>query len=88
MCKAWNIPFLSLDSLSAEEISEKVEQMDPKPRVILSTISRVANKDMQSAIRRLPVVRICIDEVQVNYTVKLQCLTKTFYHSLLDRALI
>ena len=65
MCKAWQVPFLSLDGVSPEEITLKIEQMDPKPRVLLSTISRVADKAVQTAIRRLPVVRLCVDEVQV-----------------------
>ena len=66
MCTVWNIPFLSLDELDPEEISVKIELMEPKPRVLLSTISRVADKAVQAAIRRLPVVRICLDEVQVH----------------------
>ena len=66
MCKTWDIPFLSLDGLNPEEISVKIEEMDPKPRVLLSTISRVADKSVQTAIRRLPVVRICLDEAQVD----------------------
>ena len=39
--------------------------MDPKPRVILCTISTVSTVKVQEQIRRLPVKTICLDEVQV-----------------------
>ena len=39
--------------------------MDPPPRVLLSSISRVADKEVQKAIRRLNIRVIAIDEAQV-----------------------
>jgi hypothetical protein len=39
--------------------------MDPKPRVLLTTITRVAEMEVQRGLRKLPVGTICIDEVQV-----------------------
>ena len=66
VCTSWNIPFLSLDGINPGEISKMIEDMDPKPRVLLSTISRMGEESVQAAIRRLPVRHICIDEVQVS----------------------
>ena len=65
MCKSWDIPFLSLDGVDPKDIAQLVEGMDPKPRVILCTISTVSSVTVQAQIRRLPVKTICLDEVQV-----------------------
>ena len=65
MCKSWDIPFLSLDEVDPKDITEVVEAMEPKPRVILCTISTVSTVPVQAQIRRLPVKTICLDEVQV-----------------------
>ena len=65
MCKAWGIPFLSLEGVNPQEIPQLVENMEQKPRVILCTISTVADAGVQKHIRRLPVRTICLDEVQV-----------------------
>ena len=65
MCEAWDIPYLVLDEVETGVISSVVEGMEPKPRVILSTISRVAEESVQKQLRRLPISRICLDEVQV-----------------------
>ena len=42
-----------------------IEAMDRKPRVILSTITRVSEEAVQRQLRKLPVKTIFIDEVQV-----------------------
>ena len=65
VCQTWNIPFLSLDEIDQASISAVIEEMNPKPRVILSTISRVSEEGVQRQLRRLPVKTICLDEVQV-----------------------
>ena len=65
VCQTWNIPFLSLDEIDQASISAVIEEMNPKPRVILSTISRVSEEAVQRQLRRLPVKTICLDEVQV-----------------------
>ena len=65
VCKSWDIPFLSLDGVEPGEIPQLVESMDPKPRVLLCTISTVSSEKVQEQIRRLPVKTICLDEVQV-----------------------
>ena len=66
ICQTWDIPFLSLDEIDPTSISAVIEEMDPKPRVILSTISRISEEAVQRQLRRLPVSCICLDEVQVN----------------------
>ena len=65
MCGQWGIPFISLDGVDAESIPQLVESMEPKPRVILSTISKISEPTIQKQIRRMPIKTICLDEVQV-----------------------
>ena len=55
MCEDWDIPFVSLDGIEAEDILSVIGDMDPKPRVILSTISRVSQEAVQKELRRLPI---------------------------------
>ena len=52
--------------MEKEDMMSVIGGMDPKPRVILSTISRVADEAVQKQLRRLPIRTICLDEVQVN----------------------
>ena len=66
MCTAWGIPYISLDETDTTNISSLVKDMVPQPRVILSTITRVAEEAVQQQLRRLPIRKICLDEVQVN----------------------
>ena len=66
MCEDWAIPYVSLDEMEKEDMMSVIGGMDPKPRVILSTISRVADEAVQKQLRRLPIRTICLDEVQVN----------------------
>ena len=65
VCEAWDIPHLSLDEVDPETIFAVIEAMDRKPRVILSTITRVSEEAVQRQLRKLPVKTIFIDEVQV-----------------------
>ena len=65
VCQTWGIPFLSLDEVDPGNIGAVIEGMDPKPRVILSTITRVSEEAVQKQLRRLPVKTICLDESQV-----------------------
>lgn len=65
VCEAWGIPFLSMDGVEAQSIPQLVENMEPKPRVILCTISTISDPVIQKHIRRLPIRTICLDEVQV-----------------------
>ena len=65
VCEAWGIPFLSMDGVEAQSIPQLVENMEPKPRVILCTISTISDPAIQKHIRRLPIRTICLDEVQV-----------------------
>ena len=53
--------------MDIEDISSVIDGMDPKPRVILSTISRVSEEAVQKHLRRLPIRTICLDEVQVHW---------------------
>ena len=63
--RSWGIPWLSLSRTSSDVIVDTVSSMDPPPRVLLSSISRVADKEVQKAIRRLNIRVIAIDEAQV-----------------------
>ena len=65
VCQSWDIPFLSLDDVDPENIMAVIEEMDHKPRVILSTITKVSEEAVQRQLRKLPIKTICIDEVQV-----------------------
>ena len=65
VCLDWKIPFLSLDGMEADAIPGVVEAMEPRPKVLLATISVLASEAVQRAIRKLPIRRICIDEAQV-----------------------
>ena len=66
VCEDWDIPYVSLDEMETEDIMSVIGDMEPKPRVILSTISRISQEDVQKQLRRLPVRTICLDEVQVH----------------------
>ena len=66
MCELWGIPYVSLDEIDTEDISSVIGGMDPKPQVILTTISRVSEEAVQKQLRRLPIRTICLDEVQVH----------------------
>ena len=54
---------MSLDETPTASIAElaRVNQ----PRVLLATISTIADESVQRQIRRLPIRTICLDEVQV-----------------------
>ena len=65
MLKNWGIPWLSLTKTPADKIVETVATMNPPPRVILTSISRVASTEVQKSLRTLPVKVIAIDEAQV-----------------------
>lgn len=65
VCEEWKVPYLSLDETSPESITDRVESMVEKPRVITTTISKVCVEEVQRSLRKLPVVTICIDEAQV-----------------------
>ena len=67
MCDLWGIPYVSLDEMDTEDISSVIGGMDPKPQVILTTISRVSEEAVQKQLRRLPIRTICLDEVQVHW---------------------
>jgi len=54
-----------LDETRAEDIATVLEAMEEKPRVITATISRVSAEEVQRALRKLPILTICIDEAQV-----------------------
>ena len=69
VCDTWSIPYLSLDGVDPKEIGQLVKDMEPKPRVILCTISTIADEAVQKQIGRLPIKTVCLDEVQV-YTSK------------------
>ena len=66
MCEAWDIPYVSLDEIQTKDIQSVIGDMDPKPRVVLTTISRVSDVSVQKQLRRIPIKTICIDEVQVH----------------------
>lgn len=73
VCQNWNIPYLSLDETRAEDIATVLEAMEEKPRVITATISRVSAEEVQRALRKLPILTICIDEAQVLPGIKGKC---------------
>ena len=54
---------MSLDETPTASIAElaRVNQ----PRVLLATISTIADESVQRQIRRIPIRTICLDEVQV-----------------------
>ena len=54
-----------MDETKPEDIATVVEAMEPKPRVITATITKVSIEEVQRALRRLPIVTICVDEAQV-----------------------
>ena len=54
-----------MEGVDPQDIPQLVEDMEQKPRVILCTISTVADAAIQKQIRRLPIRTICLDEVQV-----------------------
>ena len=63
VCQDWGLPFLSLDDTPAGSIGEVARGSEP--RVVLATISTVADELVQKQLRRLPIRTICLDEVQV-----------------------
>ena len=65
VCQDWSIPYLSLDETKPEDIASVLEAMEPKPRVITATITKVSIVEVQRALRRLPIATICVDEAQV-----------------------
>ena len=65
VCQTWSIPYLSLDGVDPKDIGQLVKDMEPKPRVILCTISTIADEAVQRQIGRLPIKTVCLDEVQV-----------------------
>ena len=65
VCKSWGIAYLSLDDADPEALFATAQAMDPKPRVILSTITRVSNENVQRQLRRFPIRTISLDEAQV-----------------------
>ena len=75
MCKAWGVPYVSLDETDTTNIYSLVKDMVPQPRVILSTVSRVTEEAVQQQLRRLPIRKICLDEVQVNKILWFSCYT-------------
>ena len=66
VCEEWGIPYVSLDGMESETICSTIMAMEPPPRVILSTVSRVSQEVVQKQLRRLPICTICLDEVQVD----------------------
>ena len=66
VCEDWDIPYVSLDEIETEDMMSVISGMEPKPQVIMSTISRVSQEAVQKQLRRLPVRTVCLDEVQVH----------------------
>ena len=64
MLESWGIPWVSL-TRTKTNIREAIADMVVPPRVLLTSISVVAEKEIQQQIRRLPIKVICIDECQV-----------------------
>ena len=54
---------MSLDETPTASIAELARVI--QPRVLLATISTIADESVQRQIRRLPIRTICLDEVQV-----------------------
>ena len=54
---------MSLDETPTASIAELARVY--QPRVLLATISTIADESVQRQIRRLPIRTICLDEVQV-----------------------
>ena len=62
-CKAWNIPFLNLSSVSIEDIKSKV--VSSGARIVIASIEKISDVLVQKAIRDINVNYISVDECQV-----------------------
>jgi hypothetical protein len=62
----WGIPFLAITDPKAteEDLSKQWQAMETKPKVILASISCMAEEEIQCFLRKQPVVIISIDEAQ------------------------
>ena len=55
------IPFISITKTPVKMIGAAVEAMDHPPRALITSISQVAEKEVQREIRRLPIKVIDVD---------------------------
>ena len=62
--EGWKIPYLSLTK-NKDDILEVYNSMQNPPKVLVCSISTLSDREVQRAIRKLPVTRISIDEAHV-----------------------
>ena len=64
MLESWGIPWVSL-GLPPDQIRTLIITMEPPPRVYMSSVSRIADPEVQTLLRRLSIRVIALDECQV-----------------------
>ena len=71
VCKLWGINFLNLSSVSEVLIGETI--LAQKPQILISSIEKISNPDVQKQLSSLSLEYISVDEAQVNFKEQLKC---------------
>ena len=64
LLSAWNIKFLHLDSVPPEQLASFLEK--EKPSILLSSIERLTEREVQAALLTIRIVYMAIDEFHVS----------------------
>ena len=70
VCENWGINYLNLSSIDEAEIGEKVLTM--KPKILITSIEKISNLNVQKQLSNLKLEYISVDEAQVNIIVQPQ----------------
>ena len=64
VCEKWGIDYLNISTIEVPKIGAKLDEL--KPRIILSSVERISNLEVQKQLGNIRLAYIALDEAQVS----------------------
>ena len=64
VCEKWGINFLNISTIDIPKIGVMLDEM--KPRIIISSVERISNVEVQKQLGKISLAYVALDEAQVS----------------------
>ena len=64
VCEKWGIDFLNISTIDIPKIGEVLDEI--KPRIIISSVERISNVEVQKQLGKISLAYVALDEAQVS----------------------
>ena len=64
VCEKWGINFLNIFTIDIPKIGVMLDEM--KPRIIISSVERISNVEVQKQLGKISLAYVALDEAQVS----------------------